>query len=176
MVSNDVYWGTAKYAKWTFYLAATAKGLCLITLPNESFDVVTRWVARQHPQSALLPAPEHLEPYRLALIAYLDGNDEAAQSLSYDVRGTAFQVAVWGALQDIPWGRTRTYGEVAMKVGRPDAVRAVAHAIGANPLAPLVPCHRVIGKDGKLTGYRGGLEMKAQLLKQEGFFPTNPIQ
>ena len=82
--------------------------------------------------------------------------------------GTPFQKQVWQSLLEIPYGATRTYSEIATGVGRPDAVRATATAIGANPLSILIPCHRVIGKNGTLTGYAGGLDAKRFLLNHEG--------
>ena len=85
--------------------------------------------------------------------------------------GTEFQHAVWEALLDIPYGETRTYGQIAAAIGRPKAVRAVGQAIGSNPIGILVPCHRVIGKDGTLTGFGGGLKIKELLLKREGILP-----
>ena len=82
--------------------------------------------------------------------------------------GTAFQQAVWRALLDIPFGQTASYGEIARRIGRPEAVRAVGGAVGRNPLSILVPCHRVIGASGALTGYSGGMERKIALLRIEG--------
>jgi methylated-DNA-[protein]-cysteine S-methyltransferase len=83
-------------------------------------------------------------------------------------RGTAFQQAVWQALLSIPFGQTSTYSALAAQIGRPSAVRAVGAANGANPIAVIIPCHRVIGRDGSLTGYAGGLTRKALLLRLEG--------
>ena len=83
-------------------------------------------------------------------------------------QGTAFQQAVWQALQTIPFGRTSCYSALAAEIARPKAVRAVGAANGANPIAVIIPCHRVIGRDGSLTGYAGGLPRKALLLKLEG--------
>ncbi|WP_375739580.1 methylated-DNA--[protein]-cysteine S-methyltransferase [Pseudomonas boanensis] len=83
-------------------------------------------------------------------------------------RGTSFQQRVWQALQSIPYGTTTSYGELAQRIGNPKSVRAVGTANGANPIAIIIPCHRVIGRDGSLTGYAGGLERKALLLKLEG--------
>jgi methylated-DNA-[protein]-cysteine S-methyltransferase len=83
-------------------------------------------------------------------------------------QGTAFQQAVWQALQAIPFGRTSCYSDLAAEIARPKAVRAVGAANGANPIAIIIPCHRVIGRDGSLTGYAGGLPRKALLLKLEG--------
>jgi methylated-DNA-[protein]-cysteine S-methyltransferase len=85
-----------------------------------------------------------------------------------DPSGTPFQRKVWGALQTIPYGQTRSYGEIARQIGHPDAVRAVGAANGRNPLSIVTPCHRVIGTNGKLTGFAGGLPVKAQLLALEG--------
>ncbi len=88
-------------------------------------------------------------------------------SLKFDPTGTEFQKEVWRELSAIPFGETRSYGEIAKKIGRPKAVRAVGGANGRNPLPIVVPCHRVIGANGTLTGFGGGLEMKAFLLKAE---------
>ena len=84
-----------------------------------------------------------------------------------DIEGTPFQKEVWQALQEIPYGETITYQEISEKIGRPRAVRAVGTAIGKNPLLMVIPCHRVIGSKGQLTGYRGGLAMKQALLTFE---------
>ena len=81
--------------------------------------------------------------------------------------GTPFQIAVWSALREVPYGETRSYADIARRIGRPTAVRAVGRANGQNPLAIVVPCHRVIGTDGSLTGYAGGLDMKRALLDLE---------
>lgn len=87
--------------------------------------------------------------------------------LALDARGTEFQRAVWRALVAIPYGETRTYAEIARAIGRPEAVRAVGAANGRNPLSIVVPCHRVVGADGALTGYAGGLANKRRLLEVE---------
>lgn len=102
-----------------------------------------------------------------ALDAYLAG-DAAAVPVPTDPRGTAHQREVWDALATVPRGRTVSYGTLAAAVGRPSSARAVAAAVGANPLSIVVPCHRVIGADGRLTGYAGGLERKRWLLRLEG--------
>jgi AraC family transcriptional regulator of adaptative response/methylated-DNA-[protein]-cysteine methyltransferase len=85
-----------------------------------------------------------------------------------DARGTAFQLRVWTALRSIPRGETRTYSQIAELIGQPQAARAVARACAANPLALLVPCHRVVRSDGGLGGYRWGLDLKKALLETEG--------
>jgi methylated-DNA-[protein]-cysteine S-methyltransferase len=88
-------------------------------------------------------------------------------SIPLDMRGTAFQKNVWRALQEIPFGKTLSYGEIAKQLGRPTASRAVGAANGRNPISIVVPCHRVIGSSGKLTGFAGGLDAKAHLLNLE---------
>jgi methylated-DNA-[protein]-cysteine S-methyltransferase len=89
-------------------------------------------------------------------------------SVALDMRGTSFQKRVWEALLAIPFGETRSYGQIANQLGNPKATRAVGAAIGQNPIPIIVPCHRVIGATGKLTGFGGGLEIKDQLLSLEG--------
>ena len=89
-------------------------------------------------------------------------------SVPLDLTGTAFQRQVWEALRRIPYGQTRSYSQVAQAIGRPTAVRAAAQAIGRNPCLVLIPCHRVLGKDGSLTGFSAGLPLKESLLRLEG--------
>jgi methylated-DNA-[protein]-cysteine S-methyltransferase len=89
-------------------------------------------------------------------------------SVPIDMRGTSFQKQVWDALLAIPFGETRTYGDLAKRIGRPQAARAVGAASGRNPISIIVPCHRVVGSTGKLTGFAGGLEAKMRLLELEG--------
>jgi methylated-DNA-[protein]-cysteine S-methyltransferase len=102
------------------------------------------------------------------LSAYWHDAVIARFSVALDPRGTAFQQAVWLALRAIPMSSHTSYGALARQVGRPQAVRAVGAAVGRNPISILVPCHRVLGSDGSLTGYAGGLARKADLLRREG--------
>jgi methylated-DNA-[protein]-cysteine S-methyltransferase len=117
---------------------------------------------------AQLPAPvaRHIAALRAALDAYFSGR-EAAFDVPLAPAGTPFQREVWAALREIPFGATASYAEVARTIGRPRAVRAVGAANARNPIAIIVPCHRVIGADGTLTGYAGGLERKQALLELE---------
>ena len=105
---------------------------------------------------------------RRALEAYFGGDLAALDSLEVETAGTPFQRAVWAGLRAIPVGQTLSYGELARRIGKPKAVRAVGLANGSNPVGVVVPCHRVIGADGSLTGYGGGLERKRWLLEHEG--------
>lgn len=102
-----------------------------------------------------------------ALAAYFDGDLHAIDDVPTATGGTTFQRTVWQALRDIPIGETRSYGQLATAIGQPRAVRAVGLANGANPIGIIVPCHRVIGANGSLTGYGGGLERKRWLLEFE---------
>jgi methylated-DNA-[protein]-cysteine S-methyltransferase len=109
-----------------------------------------------------------VEAVRRQLAAYFDGELGAIDAMPVELNGTEFQKRVWQALRRIPSGSTISYGELARRVGEPAAVRAVGAANGANPVALIVPCHRVIGADGSLTGYGGGLDRKKWLLVHEG--------
>ena len=104
---------------------------------------------------------------RQALAAYFAGEFAALNTIAWATNGTAFQHAVWTALTQIPAGETITYSELARRAGRPAAIRAAGHANGSNPLSIVAPCHRVIGMDGSLTGYGGGIERKRWLLGHE---------
>jgi methylated-DNA-[protein]-cysteine S-methyltransferase len=105
---------------------------------------------------------------RLALERYFGGELRAIERVSTEARGTAFQQRVWAALRRIPIGRTVSYGALAERLGCPGAARAVGAANGRNPIGIVVPCHRVIGRDGSLTGYGAGIERKRWLLEHEG--------
>ena len=106
-------------------------------------------------------------PAATAQLAEYFAGERTAFDLPLAPRGTAFQQAVWAALRDIPYGETRSYGELAAALGRPGASRAVGLANGRNPISIVVPCHRVVGAGGKLTGYAGGMERKSWLLALE---------
>lgn len=115
--------------------------------------------------------PAWFGPVLAVLSAYFAG-DRPLFDVPLRLEGTAFQRAVWDALLRIPYGTTVTYGFLAAAIGRPTASRAVGMAVGQNPVSIIVPCHRVIGQNGSLTGYGGGLERKAWLLRHEGALPV----
>lgn len=110
-------------------------------------------------------ARAHLEAAEEALASYFAGRPPRLPTL--DLHGTPFQLAVWGALREIPWGEVRTYGEIAAALGRPGAARAIGAANGANPVAILVPCHRVVQAGGRLGGFAAGPAVKRWLLAHE---------
>lgn len=167
-VGKQLYWGTVTYEDWTLYLLATDKGLARVTWPNQSFAEVVSWAEQHLPSSMRVHEPNRMERYSQALLRYLNDHTAVHDHFEFDLHGTEFQCDVWQALRRIPYGQTVTYSDIAAKINRSGAVRAVAGAISANPIAFLVPCHRVIGKDGSLTGYRGGVPLKERLLRQEG--------
>lgn len=142
-------------------LAATDRGLAGVWFDEQRHAPdTTGWVA----------APEHpvLRQAAAQLAAYLDGTSEHFDMPLDLSHGTEFQQAVWQALLRIPRGGTTSYGKLGADIGKPAAVRAVGAAVGRNPISVVVPCHRVLGSDGSLTGYAGGLERKMHLLQLEG--------
>ena len=150
----------------TWSLAASPLGLCLLHFEAD-WDYVGKALTRRFGPVSLAEGKDPCGAAS-ALRAYFGGDLRAIDAVPVDPGGTEFQQAVWSALRRIPVGRTTCYSELAARIGRPAAVRAVGAANGANPVAVVIPCHRVIGKDGGLIGYGGGLERKAWLLRHEG--------
>jgi AraC family transcriptional regulator of adaptative response/methylated-DNA-[protein]-cysteine methyltransferase len=147
-------------------VAATDKGVCAILLGDEP-EALVRDLQDRFPKAELIGGDKRFEQW----VAQVVGLVEAPQvglDLPLDVRGTAFQQRVWQALREIPPGRTASYADIAERIGQPKSVRAVAQACGANPLAVAIPCHRVVRRDGGLSGYRWGVERKRALLAREG--------
>jgi O-6-methylguanine DNA methyltransferase len=122
---------------------------------------------REEKQSAWQESPRLMQPYVSELEEYFSGNRREF-TFPLDLRGTDFQLACWRALLAIPYGETRTYADIARAIGKPQAFRAVGMANNRNPIAIVVPCHRVIASDGTLCGYGGGLSVKRKLLELEG--------
>jgi len=146
-------------------LAATARGVCRVML-GDSDSVLDRDLHQEFPRAVVRRNDRILSGQVRTLLEYLSGRSPHPD-LPLDVRATAFQWRVWRQLQAIPYGETRTYREVAASLGTPSATRAVARACATNPVALLIPCHRVIRTDGSMGGYRWGLSRKEALLKHE---------
>jgi methylated-DNA-[protein]-cysteine S-methyltransferase len=142
-------------------LIASGDGLAAILWENDRPGRVRLDVVAEDPKHPVLVETER------QLAEYFAGRRKAFD-LTLDFAGTEFQKKVWRALLTIPFGETRTYAQIAKQVGDPKAVRAVGAANGRNPISIVAPCHRVIGSNGKLTGFAGGLDVKAQLLRLEG--------
>jgi methylated-DNA-[protein]-cysteine S-methyltransferase len=137
---------------------------------GEKEGAITALYLPGRPVPRLISRPTPLlEEGRRQLLEYLAGERQIFD-LPLAPAGTPFQRAVWQALQTIPYGQTRSYGDIARQIGRPKAFRAVGMANHENPIPIFIPCHRVVGSDGSLTGYAGGLELKKALLGLEGSF------
>lgn len=152
-------------------LVVDAEG-AVVALDFEDFEArMMRLLGRHHRAATLTPgrAPQAV---RAAVEAYFGGDLAAFEAVKLRTRGTDFQREVWEALRTIPAGETWSYGRLAAAIGRPRAVRAAGLANGQNPVAIIVPCHRVIGANGTLTGYAGGLERKRWLLAHEAQMKT----
>ena len=163
----SLYYTTMESPFGRLTLVATPTGLCRVGLPGEGRDALEEWLTRwagpeplEENPAALSPAVAQLREYFSRLRREFD--------LLLDLRGTPFQQQVWAELRKVPYGQTVSYGELARRVGRPAAARAVGQAVGANPVPIIVPCHRVVGANGSLVGYGGGLEIKSALLRLEG--------
>jgi AraC family transcriptional regulator of adaptative response/methylated-DNA-[protein]-cysteine methyltransferase len=155
----------AESALGLLMIGATEAGVCFLGFGEDEAglrgDVMQRF-----PLARIIDAPEELAGAMRAVVAYI-AEPAAALELPLDLRGTAFQRRVWEALRRIPLGETRSYGGLAAEMGMPRATRAVARACAQNKVSLAVPCHRVVGKDGDLTGYRWGVERKRALLAGE---------
>jgi AraC family transcriptional regulator of adaptative response/methylated-DNA-[protein]-cysteine methyltransferase len=151
-------------------LGATDRGLCFLQF-GESCEVLLETLRKEFSKATLEPMqrPAHadLESWLAGLDGYLRGS-QASLEMPVDVRATAFQLRVWDYLRGIPYGQVECYSGIAQKLGVPKSTRAVARAIASNPIALLVPCHRVIRNNGELGGYRWGMERKRALLEMEG--------
>ncbi|WP_042356448.1 methylated-DNA--[protein]-cysteine S-methyltransferase [Bacillus rubiinfantis] len=161
-----VFWTSLHYQDWNLHVASTTNGLCYVSKQNGEMRELLQWLEKHLQNSVLVKSEEALNPYLHQFIEYFNGKRKDF-SFDLDFHGTIFQQKVWQALCEIPYGETISYTDVATNINKPTAVRAVAAAIGANPILLAVPCHRVVGKNGALTGYRGGLDMKKQLLEIE---------
>ncbi len=144
----------------------TELGLLMVACENDAVSCLQFADRRDHPDDPTPLSDQAAEQVR----AYLTGGRKAFD-LPLVLRGTDFQRAVWEQVRGIPYGQTRTYGEIAAGLDRPGSARAVGTAVARNPVWLAVPCHRVVGKDGRLTGYAGGLERKAFLLALEKAAP-----
>jgi len=155
---TTIYWEDTDTPLGSFLLAGDGRTVVAVSLPGcwAKEDVASDWTY----------SPGSMAPVTVQLDAYFAG-----ELRDFDVdlapSGTPFQLAVWQALASIPYGSTVSYGDIATAIGNPKATRAVGTANNRNPIALLVPCHRVIGANGSLTGYGGGLEMKSWLLDHE---------
>lgn len=146
-------------------VAWTARGLCSVRI-GDTHGAVVASVRSEFPNATFRRAPE-VSPFAEAMLEHVTGERPEIDDLPLDIRATAFQLRVWRALKQIPYGETRSYSEVAKSIGEPRAARAVARACATNPVALAIPCHRVVRNDGSMGGYGFGVERKGVLLATE---------
>lgn len=176
MVKKKIFYvAHVSHPTMNLYIAASDKGLVYVGTEHSSFEKLEQYCRKLYPDCKIIHDEKFIQPYASQFIEYLNGKRKQF-TLPFDLHGTPFQRKVWEALCSIPYGKTAAYSDVAMRIGKPEAVRAVGGAIGANPLPIIIPCHRVIGKNGKLTGYSGGLDVKEKVLSLESaFYGANEI-
>jgi len=146
-------------------VGATSRGVCAVAMGSSDADL-QRALAREYPAASLSADDGALATWTTEILAHLSGR-QARLDLPLDIQATSFQWQVWEALRAIPYGETRTYGQIAAQIGRSTAVRAVARACATNPVALAIPCHRVVAADGSASGYRWGAARKRALLARE---------
>jgi AraC family transcriptional regulator of adaptative response/methylated-DNA-[protein]-cysteine methyltransferase len=156
-----IRWAVVPTTLGQMLVAATDKGVCRL-----SFEEGAESLARRFPRAELIEGGEGFAALLTEVIAAVEQPGQS-RAIPLDVQGTAFQQAVWQELQRIPHGETRSYAQIAAAVGKPGAVRATGSANGANNVAVLIPCHRVVRTDGTLGGYAYGLDIKRELLRRE---------
>jgi AraC family transcriptional regulator of adaptative response/methylated-DNA-[protein]-cysteine methyltransferase len=166
---EQIRWCSARSPFGWIVVGSTIRGLCWLSL-GSSREEAESSLREEFPAAELRRDPSLAEMVDMALASVREGSDLAKQGAlggGVDLRGTVFQLRVWQALRHIPHGETRSYSELAREIGEPNATRAVARACATNRVALIVPCHRVVGADGSLTGYRWGVERKRELLAAE---------
>lgn len=146
-------------------VARTAAGISAVLLGDDR-DALCDELRMRFPRATLRQGDAALDTLTDEVVRFVDSPARGLHA-TLDMRGSAFQREVWRALREIPVGATSSYTDIAIRIGRPTAVRAVAQACAANPLAVIVPCHRVLRRDGQLSGYRWGIERKRALLARE---------
>jgi AraC family transcriptional regulator, regulatory protein of adaptative response / methylated-DNA-[protein]-cysteine methyltransferase len=170
---EHIGWCAARTPFGWVIVGATTRGLCWLSLASTRAEAEASLRA-EFPAAQLRRDASLARMVDSALASVREGSDldhSRGQVDALDLRGTVFQLRVWQALRQIPRGETRSYSEVARTIGEPKAIRAVAHACAVNRVALLVPCHRVVGANGALSGYRWGVERKKKLLQDEGALP-----
>jgi AraC family transcriptional regulator, regulatory protein of adaptative response / methylated-DNA-[protein]-cysteine methyltransferase len=162
---TDIYFAIGECSLGFILVARSERGVCAVLLGDDADDL-TRDLQTRFPRAKLIGGDTEFEQLVSKIVSYIEA-PAVGLELPLDVRGTSFQRRVWQALRKIPSGSTASYSDIAKLIGEPKAVRAVAQACGANPLAVVIPCHRVVRSDGALSGYRWGVERKRALLERE---------
>jgi O-6-methylguanine DNA methyltransferase len=163
---ETLYYASMKSPVGNLTLFASDKGLFSLFLPVKGCEITEALLRKKPPKIRFVRDERRLRESVRQIEEYFRGK-RTAFSLPLDLRGTDFQKKVWKAISGVPYGETETYGGIAKRIRHPAATRAVGAACGANPVPIVVPCHRIVGRDGSLTGFGGGLGMKKKLLELE---------
>jgi AraC family transcriptional regulator of adaptative response/methylated-DNA-[protein]-cysteine methyltransferase len=164
-VNEDIRFAVGECSLGTLLAASSTKGIVAILLGSDP-DKLVRELQDRFPKARLIGEDRDYEALVARVVGFIEAPGQGFD-LPLDIRGTAFQHRVWRALQDIPAGRTVSYAEIAGRIGSPKAIRAVAGACAANNIAVVIPCHRVVRRDGSLSGYAWGVERKRALIAKE---------
>ena len=152
---------------WSGFLVVSEIGLAYVSHYTKDLNDVTGWQTKNYPDAILVSDSKKLAPYAKQFREYFNG-ERFEFDFPVDLNGSPFQMRVWDALLEIPYGQTASYLDLALKLNRDHrSSQAIGGAVGANPLSIVYPCHRVVGNDGSLTGYAGGLDIKKSLLNHE---------
>lgn len=162
---TDIFFAIGECSLGSILVAQSARGVCAILIGDDP-DRLVQDLEDQFPRANLIGNEPGYEKLMAKVVGFVE-NPRVGLDLPLDIRGTAFQQRVWNALRQIPPGSTASYVEIARKIGKPKAFRAVAQACGSNRLAVAIPCHRVIRNDGSPSGYRWGVKRKRSLLDRE---------
>jgi AraC family transcriptional regulator of adaptative response/methylated-DNA-[protein]-cysteine methyltransferase len=162
---ENVRYATASSPIGRVLVAATPRGVCAVKLGDSDGKLIAL-LQEEFPKAQIARGDASMGAMVDRVVSAIEGRSPATD-VPLDIRGTAFQMRVWKELQKIPFGETRSYGEIARRIGQPTASRAVAQACGANPACVIVPCHRVVSADGGLGGYHWGADRKRELLDRE---------
>ncbi len=169
---TELHFATAHCSLGVVLVAASQRGICAVFLGDHAALLSTD-LSRRFPKATIQPGGAELKQLVAQVVKVIE-SPGSASTLPLDIRGTIFQEKVWRALRNVPVGTTATYAEIAERISRPKAFRAVAQACGANPVAVIVPCHRVLRTDGDIAGYRWGIERKRALLEREATAAPRP--
>lgn len=168
-MSETIYYDQLQYDNYSFLVAVSHKGLVYVDILGDTLDNVQAYFAKYGEEVTFSRDQSVTAPYLTELKEYLAGKRKTfEQPVDFGKRGTVFQQAVWQELLKVPFGESSTYSVLGERIGKPQATRAIGTAVGKNPIPIIVPCHRILRKDGGIGGYAGGLPLKYSLLAIEG--------